>query len=217
MWKHPLLLLVVFFAALLAGREPGSKYWWRIGMVISVAGEYEYKDNQNNFDGYYSFQIKLSAAMERDNGDYLLYKGEQSLEALTWKETLHHKAGTSQEHELSGKINPLLELNYVLRLRKPGKIRFDFGIPSIPLPFNSPKPLKQITLPRSAENESLDPGTGYNKGIVTGSNQVELIDGRIYSEEEVENLYNWTWQTKDRTWSNSHRVELKLRIIRQKK
>lgn len=210
--------LVGFYSRTGTEQESAAKYWWQIEIAISVSGEYEYRNNINTSKGEYSFDVVLFASMERDNGDYLLYKGEKKIESISWKEVLYQKNESNKKVDLSKSISPVIELYYVMR--REGKIHFDCAISSIPLPFASKKPAKKLILPRSAENEYINPKTQYNSGIVKGSNRVDVTETRIYQEKEISEVFNWSWQGARTAWplgSSSHSVELKLIIRRLEK
>ena len=198
--------------------ESGSKYWWQIDIRLSVNGEYEYRDAGSTAKGTYSFAIRSTASIERDNGDYLLYKGGVETEHIAWKETTYRKKQPGKEFDLSRKISPVFELYYVMR--REGKIYFDCAVASIPLPCGSEKPKVELFLPGSAENETINPRKKYNNGISRGTNVVEVTEARIYREKEIIKTFSWTWQGTKKTWppfSNSHRAQLKLTIRRQAK
>lgn len=221
------IFLLLFICALLfcidldstTGRqeESGSKYWWQIEIVISAAGEYEYRKDGNTAAGKYAFDILLAASMERDNGDYLLYKGGTRIEKISWDETRYDRNGVKKVFDLSEKIAPAAELYYVMR--REGKIHFDYAISSIPLPFGVEKPALNLILPRSAENETINPKAQYNSGIVNGSNVVEVLEAKIYREKEMAKEFNWSWGRKGTKppASSSHKVKLKLKIKRLEK
>ncbi|MFC2155372.1 hypothetical protein ACFLRB_02630 [Acidobacteriota bacterium] len=213
------LPVVVFSAAIDREVEPGSKYWWQIEIILSVNGEYEYRYTGGDTEkGAYSFDIHSNASMERDNGDYLLYKGGVETGHITWKETTYRDNESIKDSDLSRKISPVFELYYVMR--REGKIYFDCAIASISLPFGSEKPVVELFLPGSAENETINPRKKYNSGISLGTNVVEVNEASIYREKEITKIFSWVWQGSKTTWppiSSSHRAQLKLTIRRQAK
>ena len=187
-------------------------FFWTIKMEISVSGKYESSNNDLMFSGRYSFNIICKAGIERDNGDYICYKGHNKLSNIEWKETIGKELLNDKEQDISDKIKPQLNLNYIVR--ENGYICFNFEIPSVWAPYEAQNFSRRILLPRSAENEIVSPKTKYKKYIISGSNKIELKDSNIYINNIVQKKFKWKWKKKEPTWENQHTVNLKLYIER---
>ena len=180
-------------------------------MEISVSGKYESSNNDLMFSGTYSFDMICEASVERDNGDYICYKGHNKLSNIEWDEIIGKQSPDNKKHSISEKIKPQLKLNYIVR--ENGYIYFNFEISSVWAPFDG-QSLKRILLPRSAENEIVSPKIKYKKYIIRGSNKIELLDSNIYIKNKLQKKFTWKWKKKEPTWENQHTVNLKLYIER---
>lgn len=212
-----LVIFCIIFGLLsfsLKSLDQEHSFFWTIKMKLSVSGKYKNSDNDFIFSGKYSFDIIYKAGMERDNGDYVLYQGENKLFNVVWDEIIGKQSPDNKKHSISEKIKSRLKLNYILR--ENGYICFCFEISSVWAPYDG-QSLKRILLPRSAENESIHFKIKYKKHITKGSNKIELKDNDIYIKDKIQKIFKWTWKKKEPTWENQHTVNLKLTIKRSNK
>lgn len=179
--------------------------WWTIDISVSVTGTYKAFEGKEALYGHYSFRGVWLGAMERDNGDYILYQGSDRILFMKWIEEMNQK-----KHDQSDDIHPKLKLNYVLR--RDGKIHFDFEIFSFQVTLEKSQKKYNLILPRSAENDSINQGIHYNKGVVSGSNRIELLENRIYKESSIQEKFEWNWSKKQGKMSSNHSVGVVLRI-----
>lgn len=208
-------MLVMVLAGTLSGEKPAHKYWWQIKLVISTEGHYENSTPFAPFKGEYTFDYVMKAGMERDNGDYILFKGDNYTENITWKPDGHDSAAQTKEKGLAGMIDLAGEFNYIMR--KDGKILVDCEMIAVPLPYMQGSPIKSLVMPHTAENQRVNPQLKYNKGVSRGSNKVEIPEERIYREKEVKQTFSWLWQKDDDHWTSFHKVKFTLVITRLEK
>jgi len=213
-----LIVLLVFgcFCSHLFSKHTDSGFWWQVEFKIVVSGQYNYQTNNIGFDGKYSFTTVLLGTLEEDEGDFIFLQAYQDIRGMKWKEVTHNENGR-KEQNLVEKIKPEITLNYVFREK--GDLSFDFDFQPVPLPYKStifPTPVKQLRLPESAAEESINSRAKYKKGIVNGSNRVVLADTAIYHKEkkEVNRVFKWKWQEKKKSWKSVHEVDVRLKIIR---
>jgi hypothetical protein len=188
--------------------NPSPPLWWTIDIYISAEGKYQYPDNQQGISGVYDFQLKWQGAMERDNGDYLIYQGEDSLVSLKWSESQNNKI-----FDLCQTIKPKSKLNYVVR--KKNSIHFDFEIFSFITARGNAS--FEIILPCSAENGLINPQKKYNRGVVTGSNEIYVSEKHLYQEKRIFEKFQWEWKRKGKSHNQDHTVVLEIIITQNKK
>jgi len=218
----------------------GSKtprYWWQAELRITVNGEYSYKSHlkNKNFDGKYAFTAVILGSMEEDKPDFIFLQAYQANQKLRWSEVMQNDK-TRKAVNRSKEVKPDPTLNYVFQ--KDGILSFDFDFRRIPVPGKTsvfPKTVKKLRLPESAGDASVKTKTQYNKGILEGSNHLELPRKEIYAQKETTRTYRWKWQehrieTEEqpqddrqsssiprKSWLNRHTVEVKLKILRVEK
>ena len=208
-----LIFFLIFFAGNASGvdSDPDIEVWWKIEFLLSVNGDYQYRHNNNNYDGKYSFKIMFDAAMEYDySKDYILYPGEKKITALNWKEIVLNEKEGYKRRDLSNTIEPDIRLNYVLKEK--GKLYFDFEtFLKTPILENS-DPFKKFLLPRSAQNKTINRQDKYNNYVKKGSNGVQLPIKLILNQRETIKEFYWQWQWNKDAFKNSHSVEIKIKI-----
>jgi hypothetical protein len=177
-------------------------------MQASVRGDYQLVNGNKPVSGHYQFQIFWQGSIERDNGDYILYQGGSELLFWQWNEMIE-----GQVRDMSSEFRPELEFNYVVR--KEEKIHVDFKIRPLPKGSANSRPGTDIHFPQSAENEVIAPAVKYNRGICRGSNEIALIEDRIYKQSEIRKSYNWNW--KSPVINHSHSIAVELKITRKQK
>jgi hypothetical protein len=210
------------------------RYWWQAELRITVDGEYSYKTHMKNknFDGKYAFTSVILGSMEEDKPDFIFLQAYQANQELRWSENMQNDS-TRKAVNRSKEIKPDPTLNYVFQ--KDGILSFDFDFRRIPVPGKTsvfPKTVKKLRLPESAGDSSVKTKTVYNKGIVDGSNRLELPKKEIYAQKEITRTYRWKWQEQRietevqprgdtrapsiprKSWLNRHTVEVNLKIFR---
>lgn len=197
----PVLVVLLLISGFILFANP--TVWWKIELSVAVSGTYKCQNSNHPFSGQYSISAEWRGAMERDNGDYILYQGSDRITSLDWEED-------NNKSKPTGSGTPKLKLNYVLR--KQGIVHFDFEIFSVMIPLNKNKKGYNLILPRSAENESLHRKIQYNKGVVSGSNGIQLLENRIYKEKTIQETFNWKWFREQGNLSSKHSVEVVIRI-----
>ena len=205
-------MIFVLLSFSLESLDQEHSFFWTIKMEISVSGKYKSSNNDLMFSGKYSFSIICKANIERDNGDYICYKGHNKLSNIEWNEMIGKQFSNDKEQDISEKIKPQLKLNYIVR--ENGYICFNFEIPSVWVPYEAQNFSRRILLPRSAENEIVSPKIKYKKYIISGSNKIELLDSNIYIKNKLQKKFKWKWAKKEPTWENQHTVNLKLYVER---
>jgi len=199
------LVLVIFLLVTSFGFTGDSSFWWRIELSISVTGTYKFLKNKELFYGHYSFSGLWQGAMERDNGDYILYQGNDRILDINWIEE-HNQ----EKFDQTKSVKPKLKLNYVLR--RGGEIHFDFETFSFLVPFENHRKKFSLILPRSAENDSINQKIQYNKDVFSGTNRIKLPENRIYDEPSIQKKFEWSWKRKKGELSSTHSVGIKLKI-----
>ena len=207
-----LIIIIALLPFHLKSLDQEHSYFWTIKMEIFVSGKYESSNNDLMFSGKYSFDIICKSSIERDNGDYICYKGHNKLSDIEWKEMIGKEFSNDKEEDISDKIKPQLKLNYIVR--ENGNIYFNFEISSVWVPYQAQNFSRRIILPRSAENEIASTKIKYKKYITKGSNKIELLDSNIYIKNKLQKNFKWKWRKKEPSWENQHTVNLKLYIER---
>lgn len=198
-------VLVMFFLIPGIVSTTESGIWWQIELTVSVSGTYQLVANNEPFSGHYSFKGIWQGAMERDNGDYILYQGGHRVLTLDWVER-YRKRQINQ----AGSVKPEVKLNYVLRSK--GNLDFDFEIFSVLVPLETSKKKYNLILPRSAENDSIDRKNQYNKGVNSGANLLRLTEQRVYRERTVQKKIRWSWNRKLGDFTSEHSVDVVLLV-----
>jgi hypothetical protein len=194
-----------------------SLYWWHVVITINVKGSYEYKKENSGIDGKYSFTATILGSLLEDEEDYIFVQAFQEIKNLQWIETVHSN-DTGRTFDLKEKVKLDATLNYVFKNKK--ILAFDFNFSPITTPNNNQVligPIKQVILPESAGDASINVGDTYNPGVISGSNQVSVGEIEIYDNKFYNNTFQWTWQDKDNTWINKHLAGATLKITRIEK
>ncbi|MCK4836863.1 MAG: hypothetical protein KAT17_09505 [Candidatus Aminicenantes bacterium] len=184
--------------------------WWTIELDISVQGKYQFTRDQKVISGSYQFRLFYQGAMERDNGDYILYQGESRVNILEWNEKVDDKIIS-----LNNKLKPRIKLNYVIRKNK--HIQVDFETYLTFKYFNHLGKAFKISLPCSAENHSIRPESRYNIFVKEGSNKISVPENRIYKQDDIHKVFRWDWEKIKSGKRQDHSVVLALKITKKKK
>ncbi len=207
------LIFVFLGIFLLTGQEkkkyPQSPYWWQVQLTIHSRGQYSHHSGNNSLNGKYSFSTIILGSLEEDDEDFIFVQLTQDINDPQWVETVSN-ANVQETFDLKNKLRPDATVNYVFRNK--GILCFDFDFQPLNVPFH-----KKLRLPESAGDATVDIKEDYNKGILTGSNQVELEDKDIYNNPINNPTFSWSWQEKKETWSNHHHATVTLKIHRQVK
>ena len=201
-----LFSLFVSFSANPFDSNPGQ--WWSIEMDISVQGEYQKSRDQKLVSGSYRFKLFYQAAMERDNGDYILYQGESRVNTFAWEEV-----ADGQIWNLGKRLKPWIKLNYLIRKNR--GIHADFETYLTHNYFDGVGKTIKVILPSSAENESIRPDSTYNNHITKGSNRISIPENLIYEKKESGKVFAWEWEKGKPGKKQRHSVVLTLKITRK--
>jgi hypothetical protein len=196
-----LIFLGVYGLSAQSAKRPESPFWWQVELRISVSGEYSYREDDKGFDGNYAFTNIILGSMHEDDDDYIFLQVHQETQDLKWKETVFEN-DLHREFNLSEKINPGVEFNYVFHDK--GVLMFDFNIKPIAVP-------NKCSIFTSAVKRLQFHGSSVDK-----ANHVEIADNDIYNNKENNRVFEWKREKEsaDSDWKNSHHVKAALKIIR---
>ena len=200
--------------------QPGeSGIWWQVELRAAVTGTYSYRSGLLGYEGEYSFTAQVLGTLQEDEDDFIFVQAYEKVSDLAWKETAFDGA-KNKTTNLAGKIKPTATLNYVFKGEE--GVSFAFGIE--PVKVNYPPLLpgllsRILQMPKSAEDESVNPDHDYEKGITVGSNRLELPVKDMYSEGVTDRVFKWKWESKQDSpsWQEAHDVEVTLKILRRMK
>jgi hypothetical protein len=215
------VLLVVLFIVppqILANplQNADIRPWWNIKMTVKVRGEYRLESREARYEGSYAFTIVWTGAMQKDDGDYLLY--HNTCELSHW--AAEEKAVTSESVKLlttkDFMVKPELKVNYILR--KEDGLYIDFVVVGFDVPQSASSESFYLNFPASKENAANLANASYDLHIKKGSNKIVLEEKSLL--KATEKAFSWTWKYQD--WlqkadknvfhSNSHNVQVKVAI-----
>jgi hypothetical protein len=201
-------------------RPPHPPRKWEVRIDLKTVGDYRFEEGGPNFNGHYSFAVRWTGWLERDDHDYLLYRLDSRL--CDW-EAQETASLTTEERVLSTKDfdqRPAFALRYVIR--DGDDLSLDFIVDPLSVPQARPEDAFPLLLPSSAQNGQRQSQVDYNSGVTVGSNRVELPESMIYAGP-VTRTYTWSW--KHQEWVplerrtvftfQSHNVEVQLCITPQ--
>jgi len=192
--------------------------WWEVSIDLKTDGDYRLDEGGPTFEGRYSFAVRWTGWLEKDDQDYLLYRLDCRL--LDWK-----AQETASRTEYPGFLTaedfrerPAFALKYIIRDGE--ELRLDFTVDQMAVPQARQEEAFPLLLPSSEQNGQRESEINYNAHVIKGSNRVELPESAIYAGP-VERTYTWAW--KHQEWlpqtprtiftSQSHKVEVYLSII----
>jgi hypothetical protein len=200
-----------------AAFEP-APLWWEIRLDLKTRGEYKLEEKNSRYSGDYTFAIRWTGCMERDDNDYLLYHFEQRLCLWEAQEAASPPQTRGVLTASDFKEKPSLNLKYILR--RDDDLLLNFLVDGIVVPQSNPEGGFPLLFPSSQENGQHDLQVDYNTCVVSGSNSVSLREAEIYAGPVSKN-FAWTWKHEQRQvkkqravfTSQSHRAEVWLSII----
>lgn len=205
-------------APLLSSVSKNSKpVWWEIKLLLITKGNYKINEGQSSYPGNYSFTFLWTGCMEKDNGDFLLYR--ENVKLLQWEvqETALFPDFLRVLYTSNFLVKPSFNLNYILK--KEGKLIFDFSVEGFYVPHNTSNNKFYLNLPVSKENSQKFSELSYDLHLNKSSNNISLKEKEIY-HDSVEKYFSWKWNYRD--WSvnpgenvyftNSHEVKVKISI-----
>jgi hypothetical protein len=210
-----LALIIFLFNVPLVSKGYDPLLWWQVEIRITVTGEYARQIERSGFEGNYSFTAVILGTMEDDDDeDFIFVQAHQQQSGMKWTETVYNK-NQKKQFNLDEKVKTETNLNYVFG--RDGILSFDIGIKPITVPFKNEwiSKNKKLYLPESAGDEFIVNKSHYNKRITSGSNRVAVTVEEMYSKKEINRIFKWEWQEKERnsTWTNKHKVKVELKII----
>ncbi len=216
------LLLLIFPLALspynIAQEEDSAQlYWWRVTIKITVSGDYSYNNDKTGFQGDYDFSVSIVGSIHQDEGDYIFVEVWQETDIDKWNETFTND-GNINLTDLKKIYKPEALVNYIFIQR--GKLFFDLDIKEIRVPHKSslfPESIKKLQNPLSSGESFTSYKTRYARGIVSGSNKLELTQSEIFSNREIKHDYSWKWEQNDTNplWQNRHQVTVEIKVNRE--
>ena len=189
---------------------------WKINLKIKVNGIYEIKEISCLIKGEYHLITEWEGVIEKDNSDFLLYHGNEKIIKWRGKEIiLNLKDSSKKIIDLSKHSPPKLKVNYLLR--ENNSVNLDFNFSSIFIPGIKEK--RKLLMPRSAQNEFLNPKIKYNKNIIEGTNHIRFKNKEIYNKKFMR-TYSWKWKKTEMVckknnilpFKNFHSVIVQLEI-----
>lgn len=214
-----MILAAPFLTALLpsaGGRE--APLWWEIVLNLKSDGEYRLEGGDSSCGGRFHFYLTWTGWMEKDDGDYLLYRFNCDLSDWRAEETTTSSGVTSVLRTPDFPEKPSLDLKYILR--RGGELHLNFIVNAIAVPQSASRDRWPLLFPSSEENDQRGDRVAYNACVAKGSNRVALEEKEIYAGP-AERKFAWDW--KHQEWlleqqhnvfnSQTHRVEVSLSII----
>jgi hypothetical protein len=220
------LLLPALVLLLLQARAPSISrpdhsqipQWWEVSINLKADGDYKLDEGGTSFVGHFSFVIRWTGWLEKDDHDYLLYRLDCRLCDWEAQETssLTESPGVLTTSDF--RERPDFALKYIIR--DGNDLHLDFIVDRMAVPQARPEDAFPLLLPSSETNGQRESQVDYNACVVKGSNRVELPESAIYAGP-VAKTYTWAW--KHQQWlpkerrtvftSQSHKVEVSLSII----
>jgi hypothetical protein len=225
--RHVLPLLAFLFLQApppaLFSQDPGAPpRWWEVNLYLRTDGEFKLDEAGPSAAGHFSFAVRWTGWLEKDDQDYLLYRLDCSLCDWEAQETFFLPETTRVLTTNDFPDKPGFNLKYLIRVGD--TLNFDFLVDGMAVPQAHSEDPFPLLLPSSEQNDQKKSETNYNDHVIKGSNRIEVPESEIYSGP-VSRAYAWTW--KDQKWvlkqqqtvftSQSHRVKVDLTIIPHKK
>lgn len=191
--------------------------WWEIRILLISDGNYTTKEGKASYSGKYSFTIRWTGCMEKDDLDFLLYYENSELIKFKAEEKGIFPETTRTLSTKDFLDKPSFSLNYILK--KGDNLHFNFIVKGFLTPLNESEHKFFLILPASEENSLESSEIDYNSFITKGSNSVFLDEKRIYLSN-VKKKFTWEWdykkwhiiQDKQVFFSNTHEVKVEIFI-----
>ena len=199
--------------------DPGqTPRWWEVSLNLKTDGDYKLDEGGPAFVGHYSFAIRWTGWLEKDDHDYLLYRLDCRLCDWEAQETSSLTESTGVLTTNDFRERPAFVLKYIIR--EGDDLHLDFIVDRMAVPQARPEDAFPLLLPSSETNGQQESQVDYNACVIKGSNRVEVPESAIYAGPVVQ-TYTWAW--KHQQWlpkerrtvftSQSHKVEVSLSII----
>lgn len=199
--------------------DPGqTPRWWEVSLNLKTDGDYKLDEGGPAFVGHYSFAIRWTGWLEKDDHDYLLYRLDCRLCDWEAQETSSLTESTGVLTTNDFRERPAFVLKYIIR--EGDDLHLDFIVDRMAVPQARPEDAFPLLLPSSETNGQQESQVDYNACVIKGSNRVEVPESAIYAGP-VAKTYTWAW--KHQQWlpkerrtvftSQSHKVEVSLSII----
>jgi len=214
-----LLLFLQVRAPSTSPPDPGqTPRWWEVSLNLKTDGDYKLDEGGPAFVGHYSFAIRWTGWLEKDDHDYLLYRLDCRLCDWEAQETSSLTESTGVLTTNDFRERPAFVLKYIIR--EGDDLHLDFIVDRMAVPQARPEDAFPLLLPSSETNGQQESQVDYNACVIKGSNRVEVPESAIYAGPVVQ-TYTWAW--KHQQWlpkerrtvftSQSHKVEVSLSII----
>jgi hypothetical protein len=165
--------------------------WWEIKILLTSNGNYRVEEENSTFSGHYSFTLRWTGCMEKDDGDYLLYYENSELVSFKAEEKGIFPDSTKIISTDDFADKPYFKLNYILRKGK--NLHFDFFVKGFLVPKNESEHKLQLSLPASKKNYRHSSEIDYNLFVTKGSNLIFLEEKEIYLDTVKKN-FAWKWK-----------------------
>lgn len=192
--------------------------WWEVSINLKTNGDYKLDEGGPTFAGCYSFAIRWTGWLEKDDHDYLLYRFDCHLSDWEAKETAARTENPGFLTAEDFRERPAFALKYIIRDGE--DLCLDFIIERMTMPQARPEDAFPLLLPSSKQNGQRESHIDYNAHVIKGSNRVEFPESAIYCGP-VAKTYKWAWKYQERLpeerrtvfTSQAHQVEVCLSII----
>ena len=199
--------------------DPGqTPRWWEVSLNLKTDGDYKLDEGGPAFVGHFSFAIRWTGWLEKDDHDYLLYRLDCRLCDWEAQETSSLTESTGVLTTNDFRERPAFVLKYIIR--EGDDLHLDFIVDRMAVPQARPEDAFPLLLPSSETNGQQESQVDYNACVIKGSNRVEVPESAIYAGPVVQ---TYTWEWKHQQWlpkerrtvftSQSHKVEVSLSII----
>lgn len=214
-----MLLFLQARAPSISPPDPGqAPRWWDVSLSLKTEGDYKLDQGGPAFVGHYSFAIRWTGWLEKDDHDYLLYRLDCRLCDWEAQETSSLTGSTGVLTTNDFRERPAFALRYIIRDGE--DLNLDFIVERMAVPQADPEDAFPLLLPSSETNSQKESEVDYNACVIKGSNRIEVPESAIYAGP-VAKTYTWAW--KHQQWlpkerrtvftSQSHKVEVSLSII----
>jgi hypothetical protein len=194
-----------------------SPFYWDILIHLKTEGDYKLDEGGPAVVGRYSFLVRWTGWLEKDDHDYLLYHLDSRLCDWEAQETASLTGSPEFLTTKDFRERPVFILKYIIREGE--NLNLDFLVERMAVPQSRPQDAFPLLLPASEQNRQRESEVNYNACIIRGSNRVELPESAIYAGP-VDKTFTWAW--KHQKWlplegravftSQSHQVVMNLAI-----
>jgi len=187
----PGAIVLAFLAAGTARPDQAPALRWSVEVVLAVTGNYRVADKDGVTTGDYSFTVRWTGTIERDDQDWKLRHDKDEL--TDWKAE-EQPAPRSLGLILTTEDfteKPVFRFHYILQ--DEGLIELDFGMESFSIPLNPSQEKFLLILPASAHTTQPGPGLDYDHSLVKGSNRVAFDEKELLSSP-LKKTFDWSWR-----------------------